>query len=72
MNNKPNNTWHSVHDCTPCIDEEVIVLDGIGRISFAHMVDPCTAVSYDGWNIPDVVFWRPCDYTKEVLEYYGQ
>lgn len=64
--------WYHVDDRTPAIDEEVIVLDELGVISFAHMVDPKVAVDYHGWNIPGVVFWRPCEFTEEIEEYYKQ
>ncbi len=63
--------WISVKDELPPMDEEVIVLDNIERIFFGHIVDPNVAVSYNGWNIPNVVFWRPCGYTQEMFDYYG-
>lgn len=72
--------WHSVDESLPPIDEEVIVLTdiivedsvkvGLGRICFAHIVDPDLAVgidgkpykvvSHNGWNIPGVKYWMPC------------
>lgn len=66
------NRWHNVHDELPAIDAECIVLDNIGRISFAHMVDKAVAVDYDGWNIPNVVWWTHFDPSEELEEYYGQ
>ena len=51
------NRWYNVHDLLPAIDAECIVLNEEGRISFAHMVDKAVAVDYDGWNIPNVVWW---------------
>lgn len=65
-------TWHSVHEKLPAIDDEVIVLNDIGRISFGHMVNKDIAVDYDGWNVPNVVFWRECEFTKDMNEFYGQ
>ena len=65
------NTWTSVKDGLPPLDEEVIVLDKTGMISFGHIVNPEIAVSHNGWNVPNVVFWRPCEYTQEMLDYYG-
>ncbi len=63
--------WISVKDELPPMDEEVIVLDTIERIFFGHIVDPNIAVSYNGWNIPNVGFWRPCEFTQEMFDYYG-
>ena len=65
-------SWYHVDDRTPAIDEDVIVLDELGVISSAHMVDPKVATGYHGWNIPGVVFWRPCEFTEEIEEYYKQ
>lgn len=63
--------WTSVKDGLPPLGEEVIALDMIGRISFGHIVDPNEAVSHNGWNVPNVVFWRPCGYTEEMFDYYA-
>ena len=61
--------WHSVDECLPKIDEEVIVLvdnihgkavEGANYICFGHIVDKNIAVDYNGWNIPGVKFWMPC------------
>lgn len=60
--------WHSVDECLPKIDEEVIVLrDELGvapmyNMSFGHLVDypKRFAMDYNGWNIPGVKFWMPC------------
>ncbi len=51
--------WVSVKDRLPPVDEEVIVLTTIGRISFGHIVDKKIAKDYNGWNIPDVEYWLP-------------
>ena len=51
--------WVSVKNGLPPIDEEVIVLTTIGRISFGHIVDKKIAKDYNGWNIPDVEYWLP-------------
>ena len=71
--------WHSVEESLPPVDEEVIVLTdiiaedsikiGLGRICFAHIVNPdltvdidgkpYKVVSHNGWNIPGVKFWMP-------------
>ena len=66
------NRWYNVHDALPAIDAKCIVLDNKGHISFAHMVDKNVAVDYDGWNIPDVVWWTHFDPSEELEEYYGQ
>lgn len=52
-------SWISVNDRLPAMDEEVIALDDEGRISFAHIVDPNIAKYYKGWNIPGVLYWMP-------------
>ena len=62
--------WHSVDECLPEMDEEVIVLKdilvegglkvGFGKISFGHIVDTEKCIDYNGWNIPGVRFWMPC------------
>lgn len=51
---------------------DVIALNAANRISFAHIVDKRIAVDYDGWNIPNVVFWQYCNYTDEMKKYYGE
>ena len=51
---------------------DVIALNAANRISFAHIVDKRIAVDYDGWNIPNVVFWQYCNYTEEMKKYYGE
>lgn len=64
--------WHSVDECLPEIDEEVIVLTQVpafGKISFAHLVNsdvmitidgkPYKPEAYSGWNIPGVKYWMP-------------
>ena len=66
--------WHSVDDCLPEVDEEVIVLtnrvrdielDSANRICFAHIVDKSLAIDWDGWNIPGVKYWMSCPKLKE-------
>lgn len=64
--------WFSVKDGLPPVGEEVIVLNKDGRISFGHIVDPEEAVSTDGWNIPDVMFWTPCEFTRKMKRYYKE
>lgn len=57
--------WHSVDDCLPEVDEEVIVLTDeletapIYKISVGHIVDRMYCSDYNGWNIPGVKFWMP-------------
>jgi len=58
--------WHSVDDCLPEIDEEVIVLTDeygvapIYKIAFGHIVNKDKCSDYNGWNIPGVKYWIPC------------
>ena len=62
--------WHSVDECLPEIDEEVIVLrdEYNGRqlpepslMSFGHRLK-------DGeWNVPGVKYWMPCPHTPEDI-----
>ena len=66
-----DNMWHHVGEEEPPTGYEVIVLDKDERISFAHIVDPDEALNFEGWNIPDVVFWRNPTYTEEMFDYYG-
>lgn len=57
--------WHSVEECLPEMNEEVIVLadrlnlGALFAIAFGHIVDKEKAVDYNGWNIPGVKFWMP-------------
>ena len=57
--------WHSVDDCLPEVDEEVIVLtDEYGvapyyKISIGHIVNKERCLDYNGWNIQGVKFWMP-------------
>ncbi len=59
------NQWISVDENLPRQDEEVIVLcDDLYvapnyKISFGHIVDKTTCQDYNGWNIPNVVYWFP-------------
>ena len=61
----PKSLWISVKDKLPKQDEEVIVLcDDLNtaplyKISFAHIVDKTMCQDYNGWNIPNVVYWFP-------------
>lgn len=52
-------SWISVNDRLPAMDEEVIALNDDGRIVFAHIVDPNIAIHYNGWNVPSVLYWMP-------------
>ena len=51
------NSWISVNDRLPAMNVEVIALDDLGKISFAHRVDTTKTKHYDGWNIPGVRYW---------------
>lgn len=57
--------WRSVEEELPRQDEEVIVLcDDLNvapnyKISFGHIVDKTICQDYNGWNIPNVVYWFP-------------
>lgn len=62
--------WFSVHDRLPRTNKEVIVLDRSGRISFGHIVNKDFAVSFGGWNIPDIAFWMPFVPSEEMKHYY--
>ena len=61
----PKSPWISVEDRLPEQDDEVIVLcDELNvapfyKISFAHIVDKTICQDYNGWNIPNVVYWFP-------------
>ena len=61
----PKLSWIRVEDSLPEQDEEVIVLCGelntaqFYKISFAHIVDKTICKDYNGWNIPNVVYWYP-------------
>lgn len=61
----PKYSWINVKDNLPEQDEEVIVLrDELNtschyKISFAHIVDRTVCRDYNGWNVPDVVYWFP-------------
>lgn len=61
----PISSWISVKDSLPKEGEEVIVLlDELNtsyfyKISFAHIVDKTVCRDYNGWNVPDVVYWFP-------------
>lgn len=66
--------WHSVTECLPEVNKQVIVLTdhfngihcrGANRISFGHIVDKSKCTDYNGWNIPDVTFWMPCPKINE-------
>ena len=57
------NKWISVNDYLPKQDEEVIVLVDepapFYKIAFGHIVDKERCKDYNGWNIPNVVYWIP-------------
>ena len=61
----PKSQWISVKDMLPEQDKEVIVLcDDLNiasfyKISFAHVVDKTMYQDYNGWNIPNIVYWFP-------------
>ena len=61
----PKSLWTSVKDRLPKQDEEVIALCNdlntapFYKISFAHIVDKTMCQDYNGWNIPNVVYWFP-------------
>lgn len=61
----PKLSFISVEDSLPGQDEEVIVLRDefntsyFYKISFAHIVDKTVCKDYNGWNVPDVVYWFP-------------
>ena len=63
--NNPKSHWTSVEDYLPKQDEEVIVLcDNLNsapfyKIAFGHIVDKTICKNYNGWNIPNVVYWFP-------------
>lgn len=60
-----NYQFISVKDSLPKQDEEVIVLCDelntapIYKIAFGHIVDKTICKDYNGWNIPNVVYWFP-------------
>lgn len=82
--------WHSVEESLPPVDEEVIVLTdiiaedsikiGLGRVCFAHIVNPeltvevgdisYTPMSYNGWNIDGVKYWMPMPKLPEEEQKY--
>lgn len=57
--------WISIKDYLPEQNEEVIVLcDELNtapcyKIAFGHIVDETICKDYNGWNIPNVVYWLP-------------
>lgn len=59
------NRFISAKEALPKQDEEVIVLcDDLNvapnyKISFGHIVDKTICQDYNGWNIPNVVYWFP-------------
>lgn len=64
--------WTPVEKGLPNTDEEVIVVDNIGKIGFGHIVDKSVAQDYNGWNIPNVAFWMPYNASKEMIDYYSK
>lgn len=58
--------WRDAKVTLPPIDEEVLVLldcmhnQDNYKIAFGHIVDKDISIDYNGWNIPDVVYWMPC------------
>lgn len=59
------NRFINVKEALPEQDEEVIVLcDDLNvapnyKIAFGHIVDKTICQDYNGWNIPNVVYWFP-------------
>lgn len=68
----PKSPWMSVEEELPRQDEEVIVLcDDLNvapnyKISFGHIVDKTICQDYNGWNIPNVVYWFPMKDTSMI------
>lgn len=69
------NRFISIKEALSKQDEEVIVLcDDLNvapnyKIAFGHIVDKNICQDYNGWNIPNVVYWFPMpniptDYNK--------
>lgn len=66
------NRFISVKEALPKQNEEVIVLcDDLPnyKIAFGHIVDKTICQDYNGWNIPNIVYWFPMpniptDYSK--------
>ena len=62
---EPKLHWINVEKSLPKQDEEVIVLcDELNtapcyKIAFGHIVDKTICKDYNGWNIPNVVYWFP-------------
>ena len=62
---KSTDKWISVEESLLKQDEEVIVLcDELNtapcyKIAFGHIVDKAICKDYNGWNIPNVVYWFP-------------
>ena len=60
-----NHQFINVTDGLPKQDEEVIVLCNelntapCYKIAFGHIVDKTICKDYNGWNIPNVVYWFP-------------
>lgn len=63
--------WHNANDSTPRMNHQVIVLTDEGRIAFGHIVDKRRAKGFNCWNIPDVVYWRECEYTTEMKQRFN-
>ena len=65
-----NPYWRDVRDVDeflPPVDEDVIALVGDSlRVSFAHIVNKKYVADYNGWNIPDVRYWMPCQKIEEL------
>ena len=69
------NRFISVKEALPEQDEEVIVLcDDLNvapnyRIAFGHIVDKTICKDYNGWNIPNVVYWIPMPKLLKLQRY---
>ena len=70
----PNNIWISVEDRLPEQNKKVIVIcekldtAPFYKISLGHIVDKTICKdNYNGWNIPNVVYWTPMPKLPEEI-----
>lgn len=71
LTEKEESPWLSVNDELPAVDEEVIILDDTGEISFGHIVDKTVAKDCNGRNIPHVAFWMHYRASGKMIEFFG-